>query len=168
MITHVIPSTVQAMKRIIACVVLVSILCLAVVVIVNQHQMADGVTSANASAKTHYTYFTEIIKLEDFVDVPPSGAYFVLGECHDFTQYKAYAGDLFAQDTLLYGKENSSANGYWAIKIENGKIVEAWSSNDSLHQKQLTAYTEEEQHQQIDLFENFNESDIIGYYCVQE
>lgn len=168
MITHDIPSTIKAIKRIIACFILVSILCFAVVVLVNQDQIVDCVYAANSSAKTNYTYFTNIIKLEDFIDVPESGIYVVLGESHDFAQYKAYAGDLFKQDTLLYGKENLSANGYWAIRIKNGIVVEAWSSNYPLNITQLSAYTQEEQRKQMHLFEKFSESKIIGYYCTDE
>ena len=58
-------------------------------VLVNQHQIVDCVNEANSSAKTHYTYFTNIIKLEDFIDVPESGVYVVLGEWHDFAKNKA-------------------------------------------------------------------------------
>lgn len=165
---HYISKGKKVIKGLLVFIICLSILCIAIVVLVNQHQIVGCVTSANASAKTHYTYFTKIIKLEDFIDVPESGVYVVLGECHDFAQYKAYAGDLFAQDTLLYGKENLSANGYWAIKIENEKIVEAWSSNYPLNKTQLFAYTQEEQCKQIHLFEKFSESKIIGYYCTDE
>lgn len=109
---HYISNGKKVIKYVLVLIICISLICLAVVVLVNQHQITGYVSSANASAKTHYTYFTKIIKLEDFIDVPESGVYVVLGECHDFAQYKAYAGDLFAQDTLLYGKENLSANSY--------------------------------------------------------
>jgi len=146
-----------------------AIICFFIIaVLINQNQLKEYVSSANSTAKTHYNYFSqEIIELSSFTNVPEDGEYVVMGECHDFASYTAYAGDLFKQDTLLYGNKNLIANSFWAIRIENGRIVEAWSSNYPLNRSQLHAYTNNEQYEQVHIFEKFNESKIIGYYYVQ-
>lgn len=90
---------------------------------------------------------------------------FLIGQCDNDNVTFINSIDKFQRNKL---KENLSANDYWAIRIKNGIVVEAWLSNYPLNITQLSAYTQEEQRKQIHLFEKFSESKIIGYYCVQE
>ena len=78
----------------------------------------------------------------------------------------AYAGDLFEQGTDLFDHATKKPNGYWAIRIQDGVITEAWSANYPLEESQLRPYSEEEQYQQMRLFEKFSESKAIGYYTI--
>ena len=139
-----------------------------IVAFISHHQIKEYVSSANSTAKMHYNYFSKVIELLLFTNVPADGEYVVMGECHDFASYTAYTGDLFEQDTFLYGNKNLIANSYWAIRIDDGQIVEAWSSNYPLNKTQLHAYTEDEQCKEIHMFEKFKESEIVGYYRIQE
>ena len=137
-----------------------------------EHTLKGFVTGSNSHARNHYVMLTsdDIINLADHVDIPTKGTFYLTGECNDFQYYKVYANDIFPQDTVIFGRE-SDPNGYWGIQITDGNITAAWDSNYPLNITQLSAYTPEEQLKQIhlfDLFENFSESKVIGYYCTDE
>ena len=159
----------QRTIRLTAMVVLITMLLLfgGFVLLLQNKQMKDNIPSINTCARFHYQNFTNgFIDLEKYTDIPSEGDYIITGECHNFTIYTAYAGDLFEQGTDLFDHATKKPNGYWAIRIQDGVITEAWSANYPLEESQLRPYSEEEQYQQMRLFEKFSESKAIGYYTI--
>lgn len=135
-------------------------------VALRQYDMHGRISSMNLEAKTHCHYIGKdgLCDLTQFFELPQSGEYFVTGEHHGTDYYKVYAGGLVQADTLLLGEAGTAANGYWAVRIRDGEVTAAWSAYHPLREEQLVAYTYEEQKQQIHLFEDWSNSDLIGYY----
>ncbi len=159
----------QRAIRITAMAVLVTVLLMfgGFVLLLQNKQMKDNIPSINTCARFHYQNFTNgFIDLEKYTDIPSEGDYIVFGECYDFTYYTAYEGDLLAQDIVFLEYAYEKPDDYWAIRIHDGVITEAWSANYPLEESQLRPYSEEEQYQQMRLFEKFSESRAIGYYTI--
>lgn len=132
--------------------------------------MKDHARLMNSVAKMHYNYCRKggFIDLTSILDLPSFGEYFILGECYNVEYYVAYANDFVEQDILLIGNSQTEANGYWAVKVNNGDVVAAWSSHHPLREDQLVKYTFNEQCKQIYFFEELNKSNVIGYYSIEE
>jgi len=145
-------------------VILIISACLFFFIALSLHNNKGYVSSANMKASTHYKHFSNgQIDLSEFITLNSQGDYYIYGECHDFSSYTAYSGDVFNKNTLIYGSEEIP-NSYWAIKIHNRKISAAWSSNYPLKESQLIPYSIEEQEKQAKLFQKSDETKIIGYY----
>lgn len=137
-------------------IVLTSIFMLYVISI---HHKKEQISLINSIAMHHYNSFANgLIELERFPSIKTTGENYIIGECQDCSNYTAYKGDSVKGTTLIYGKKEYVANGYWAIKISNGKVEAAWSSNYPLQKEQLIEYSEKEQ------LNKFNNSRLIGYY----
>ena len=160
------------MKKVITniAVVLGAILCMVgfLFIALQERRMYGCITSYNLMAKFHYNAFSpEMIDLSAFVDIPEKGSFYIVGECKDNVSYTAYAGDLFTQDTRLFGKE-SVPNSYWGVRIVDGIIMETWASNYPFKTEQLHPYTVEQQKKLVHLFEASERSKIIGYYAPKD
>lgn len=133
--------------------------------IVSVHHKKGQISSINSMAMHHYNSFTNgLIELENFPDIKVNGENYILGECRDCSNYTAYKGDSVKDNTLIYGKNEYIANGYWAIKIVNGKVEAVWASNYPLQEKQLVEYSEKEQLKEITIIKKFDKYQLIGYY----
>ena len=122
------------------------------------------VTAANMNAKVYYKYFTNgQINLNVIDNFGKDGTFYIYGECADYESFTAYSGDGFKENKLIYGSP-SQPTGYWAIKIQDGTITAAWSSNYPLNENQLIPYSIEEQEKQANLFDKSTNTKIIGYY----
>lgn len=122
------------------------------------------VTAANMNAKVYYKYFTNgQINLNVIDNFGKDGTFYIYGECTDYESFTAYSGDVVKENKLIYGFESPPTN-YWAIKVHNGTVVAAWSSNFPLKEEQLVAYSIEEQEKQANLFDKSTNTKIIGYY----
>lgn len=105
---------------------------------ISESKVKSEISSANSSARIHYKCFTNgLIELADYPDINLNGECYIFGECRDFTNYTAYQGDSVKSDTLLFGAGTEHPNGYWAVKIIDGKVKEAWASNYQLKKEQL-------------------------------
>ena len=133
--------------------------------VVSVHNKKGQISSINSMAMHHYNSFTNgLIKLENFPDIKVNGENYILGECQDCSNYTAYKGDSVKDNTLIYGKKEYIANGYWAIKIVNGKVEATWASNYPLQKNQLIEYSEKKQLKEITIIKKFDKSKLIGYY----
>ena len=126
----------------------------------------NKVATINKKAKNHYNFFTAYYKdLSHIIDLPNKGSFYIIGENTDNSYYLAYSGDNIQTETIIYGNKQE-INGYWAIKITDNKIVQAWASNYPLSKEQLIDYSIKEQKKQFSLFENTMETRAIGYYGI--
>lgn len=124
----------------------------------------NKVATINKKAKNHFNFFTAYYKdLSHVIDLPDNGTFYIVGENADNSYYLAYSGDNIQTETVIYGNKQK-INGYWAIKITDNKIVQAWASNYPLSKEQLIDYSIKKQKKQFSLFENTMNTKAIGYY----
>ena len=106
---------------------------------ISEHNVKARIALINSSAMHHYNSFTNgLIEFDNYPDININGENYILGECRDYFNYSAYKGNSVKSDTLIYGAEKEKANGYWAVKIVDGKVKETWASNYPLKKEQLT------------------------------
>lgn len=141
------------------------------VYVLSEHSIKGQISLINSTAMHHYNSFTNgLIELENYPDIKLNGENYIFGECHDCLNYTAYKGDSVKNDILICGTLKEIANGYWAIKIVDGKVESVWASNYPLKKEQLISYTTEELSNQLNIFEvifgsfHLCSPKIIGYY----
>lgn len=132
---------------------------------ISEHVEKDKRYSINIDAKNCYNIMSSCVQ-NNTLELPEKGTYYMTGECYNYDYYLAYAGDIFEQDTVIFGNAQDKINGYWAIRIDNGVITESWFSNYKLNKKQLRPYSIKEQKKQMHLFDDISKTRMIGYYSV--
>ena len=92
------------------------------------------VAALNASAEA----VVEMCNLYDTgIEVSDKGEYYIFGEAGENGYYLAYAGEVLEKDVLICGNPDEKPSLYWAMKAEDGKFTEAWSSKKALTKEQL-------------------------------
>lgn len=141
------------------CMFLIILTLIFILYVISIHHKKGQISLINSMAMHHYNSFNNgLIELEHFSDIKITGENYIFGECRDCSNYTAYKGDSVKNNTLIYGKKEYIANGYWAIKISNGKVEATWASNYPLQKEELIEYSEKEQ------LKKFDNSKLIGYY----
>ena len=132
---------------------------------ISEHVEKDKRYVINVYAENCYIALSSCVQ-DNSLELPEKGTYYMTGECYNYDYYLAYAGDIFEQDTVIFGNAQDKINGYWAIRIDNGVITESWFSNYKLNKKQLCPYSIKEQKKQMHLFDDISKTHMIGYYSV--
>ncbi len=158
------------MKKFFCCVIgCMSILILFSVVFamfLGQNIVRDKVVYLNNKAKNYYCILVnEQIQLVEYIENLSTDQKIIFGESNDLDSIVMY---LNKRKILIYGDEQLQPNSYWAIRIENGNIVNVWSSNYPLKEEQLITYSTNEQRKKMGIFEKLNKTDVIGYYNAKE
>ena len=118
------------------------------------------VAALNASAEA----VVEMCNLYDTgIEVSDKGEYYIFGEAGENGYYLAYAGEVLEKDVLICGNPDEKPSLYWAMKAEDGKFTEAWSSKKALTKEQLEPYSFDEQEEQTSKLMFLNSDSIIGY-----
>lgn len=130
-------------------------------------QFKGYVNSLNSSALNHYKVINSLTDYKNKLDVTETCNCVIYGESDDYLSYTAYEGDFLNEDLLFYGNNSEDkSKQYWAIKIVNGEISEIWASTYPLKDNDLHEYTLEEQIDTYRFLMKFSETDVIGYYKV--
>lgn len=135
------------------------------IMMISEHVEKDKRYVINVYAENCYNIMSSCVR-DNSLELPEKGTYYMTGECYNYDYYLAYAGDIFEQDTVIFGNAQDKINGYWAIRIDNGVITESWFSNYKLNKKQLRPYSIKEQKKQMHLFDDISKTHMIGYYSV--
>lgn len=127
------------------------------------------VSGKNATAQQAYNNIN--LGYQEYFEsnnLPVDGTYYLFGECSQNLCYTVYANEIIKNNSVIYGNESDgSIDSYWAIKIENSKLQEAWISSHPLNEEFLKPYTEAEQLEQVSIWDYLKaQNSVIGYYSI--
>lgn len=155
------------LKLILMIISILFVLSFSFLFIIRRDQFRNHIKAMNINAGVHYKIINSFSNYDVKLNIPEQGTYYIFGDCSDAGTYRVFKNDFIENDKIIYGKEFEISQIYWAMKIENGKIIESWSSYYPLKEEQLIEYTEKEQLKYLTVIKKFNKSKLIGYYKVK-
>lgn len=120
----------------------------------------DKVLFFNTTAKNFYEVISKSQLPEEIIS--NDQIVFLFGESSENGDIILYGKD--TETSLLSTDDAPFSNGYWAIKIQNGVVLECWFATHPLNQDELHFYSLDEQNSVVEIFERIKNSEVIGYY----
>lgn len=119
---------------------------------------------------------------KDFICFPKNKTIILAGNCFEDRNWNwnilIYANEYLNEDTIIGDYDQNGYNlYYWALKIENREISEAWISKSEIKESDLHTYTQEEQYEHMYFvipilspakfrrYGYIDDSEVYGYYC---
>lgn len=130
---------------------------------------AGRISSANSMAKQ--TADSIICYITENYDSLSADEYYFYGE-NGLLYLLIYPNEIRNEEHFVYGDAKAEHHSYWAVRVYDGSVVEAWYSDSKLTPELLRPYTKDEQMEQcyfkfgspFDHESGPNSSHAIGYH----
>ncbi|HRR75188.1 MAG TPA: hypothetical protein P5191_00025 [Ruminococcus sp.] len=123
----------------------------------------DSLKSINERAAYNYRFFNDN---KEFVfnklNIPDTGTYYITGE-EQADYYLVYKNE-FIDNDVSFSKDKNGVTGYWAIKVADNNVCEAWWSSHKLSEDELVPYDFKKQKRKQKFFDRSSDDNIVGYY----
>ena len=129
-----------------------------------EHAWRGYLSSAKMNAKATYQTLSSFADFSSLADIPAQGEVYLTGSCRAGEWYLADAGTLLPEDTVLYGEPDGTSRTFFAVRLTDGAVTDAWIGNYPFTADGLKPVTVQEQYHPVPLFLPFSESDAVGYY----
>lgn len=116
--------------------------------------------------------------IEDGMDFPRDKTIIITGKCKDASNMTAFANEYLKADTVILDLHSKADKGryYWAVKLVDGKVSEAWFCQKEINEAELRSYNDQERRDQMKLliplfspgkffkYGYIDDSEVYGYH----
>lgn len=91
--------------------------------------------------------------IEDGMNFPNDETIVITGKCKNALNMIAFANEYLKEDTVIMDWDSKAKKGkyYWAVKVVDGKVYEAWFGKKEIHESDMRKYGDKERRDQIKL-----------------